>query len=214
MKHYADLSGQIFNRLTVLGKGANNKHGNVMWDCVCTCETLKTACRHDLTSGRVKSCGCLLKETAAERGRASFKHGLWDTIEYHSWRGMKARCTNPNEPSYNHYGGRGITVCESWLTSFEQFLSDMGNCPAGYSIDRIDNSGNYEPSNCRWTDNLTQGRNRRSNHMVTYNGDTLAMSAMAEKHGISRTTLRDRLQRGWTIHDAITKPVRQFKSHP
>ena len=94
---------------------------------------------------------------------SSLKHGMVDTPEYNSWRAMRKRCVNPNEENYKWYGGRGISVCSEWMTSFQNFYSDMGERPEGMTLDRIDPDGNYEPSNCRWSDYKTQTRNRRMN---------------------------------------------------
>lgn len=119
--------------------------------------------------GHTQSCGCIRKETAAalklSHGQAPKNH---KTKTYQRWRGIKQRCTNPKHISYKNYGGRGITVCERWL-SYENFFADMGVAPDGMYIDRINNDGNYEPSNCRWTDPVTSARNRRHKKKRTQN---------------------------------------------
>lgn len=89
------------------------------------------------------------------------KHGFAGTVEYRAWAAMKARCLNPNHPRYPLYGARGITICQRWIDSFENFIADMGPRPDGYELDKINNDGNYEPSNCRWTTKLESRRNRR-----------------------------------------------------
>lgn len=209
---YKNHAGQTYGRLTVVSEAPRNKHNNIMWHCICSCGNTAVVASSALSTGGTKSCGCFRKEITAQRNKDNFKHGLWDTHEYRSWRAMKVRCHNPSDKDFHNYGERGIYVCDEWRNSFIQFLSDMGNCPKNHSIDRIDNSKGYSPENCRWATAKQQARNTRKNRMLTYKGETLPLSAMTEKYGISRTTLRDRLNRGWDIHDAITKPIRKFKS--
>lgn len=114
--------------------------------------------------------------------------------------------------NYEDYGGRGITICKKWLT-FDNFLADMGERPNGKFIERRDNDGNYEPSNCYWATSSEQARNRRSNHLITYQGETLPLVTWAERQGISRLTLRSRLREKWSIERALTKPVRKRKKN-
>jgi hypothetical protein len=120
---------------------------------------------------------------------------------------MKLRCYDLDHKNHADYGGRGIVVCDRWRNSFENFLADMGLCPDGLMLDRIDNERNYEPGNCRWTDYKHQQRNRRSNTKLTFNGETLCIVEWAEKLGISQYTISMRLQRGWTTEKALTIPV-------
>lgn len=121
-------------------------------------------------------------------------HGMTSSKEYRSWCHLKARCMNPNDEKYPQYGGRGITVCEEWAASFEAFYKDMGECPAGFSIDRINNDGNYEPSNCRWADNKTQSYNSRRPKFVEVLSDKLS-SADAEKFlGLCQGSITQRVR--------------------
>lgn len=124
---------------------------------------------------------------------------------------MRNRCTSPLSPAWDNYGGRGITVCDRWLRSFEHFLEDMGRRPArGYEIDRIDNEGHYEPGNCRWTTQKENSRNRRSARLVEFRGRVMCLSAAAEEAGISYSVVQKRVDGPlqWTIDRALTTPVR------
>lgn len=130
-------------------------------------------------------------------------HGMSGTSTYRSWVSMVQRCTNPNNGRYSSYGGRGITVCDRWL-SFLNFDEDMGERPEGKSIDRYpDVNGNYEPSNCRWATPKEQGCNRRNNRLIEFGGKTATLSQWAEQIGIPRETLLSRLDRGWDLKRAL-----------
>lgn len=145
----SDLVGASFDGFMVVEKIAGGK--NSRWKCICDCGKEFSALRTCISSGKTKSCGC----------KSQKKHFMQDSPEYRSWTHMKWRCLNENSTQYKYYGGRGITVCESWRSSFQSFYADMGPRPEGTSLDRIDPDGNYEPSNCRWADAGTQSRNRR-----------------------------------------------------
>ncbi len=127
--------------------------------------------------------------------------------EANTWRSMKQRCQNPKAHEYENYGGRGITICERWSSSFDLFCEDMGPRPPGTSIERIDNNGNYEPGNCKWASRIEQRRNTRFNRLLTLNGRTQPMSAWVEETGIQWDTIYARLKRGWSIEKALTFPV-------
>lgn len=124
---------------------------------------------------------------------------------YEAWHSMKARCYNRGDNRYRLYGARGIRVCDTWRNSFEQFLADMGEAPAGLSLDRIDNDGDYSAANCRWATVREQGNNRRTNRVVTYNGLRYTVTQLAIEAGIKRVTLYARLNSGWPLERAITK---------
>ena len=127
-----------------------------------------------------------------------------NTSEYATWGNMKARCINERSKDYYLYGARGITVCDRWLNSFEDFILDMGMKPSEkHSIDRINVNGNYEPENCRWATVEEQANNRRNNHWILFNGQTKTITQWAKHLNISQASLYERLTK-WTLHDALT----------
>lgn len=140
-----------------------------------------------------------------KRGSWSITHGMSKTPMYKVWSAMKRRCFFSSDKGYKWYGARGIKVCERWM-EFKNFYKDMGLCPKGLQLDRINTNGDYDPSNCRWTDPTTQGNNRRDNHMLTYKGKTMTMAKWIRECGINKTTFIMRLRRGWSLERAMTKP--------
>ncbi len=134
-------------------------------------------------------------------------HGFIETAEYNSHRGMLERCYNPNHSHYKHYGARGIIVCDRWRHSFKNFYADMGDKPGpDYSLDRIDNDGPYSPENCRWATSRQQGTNKSNSRSLTYDGKTMPMSEWSREAGIHIMTLYHRLERGWSVEQALTTP--------
>lgn len=135
-------------------------------------------------------------------------HGMTGSKTFQAWQSMMNRCTNQYAEKYPDYGGRGIRVCERW-NLFENFLQDMGVAPEGLSLERKDNSKGYGPDNCKWATCSEQSRNRRSNHLITYKGQTLTLMGWSEKLGMKFNTLSSRLnQQGWSVEKAFTKPLR------
>jgi hypothetical protein len=189
-----DLHGRTFGRLTVEAKGPQGKDRRRRYWCRCVCGTTVLVSGKDLRKGHTRSCGCLKNELTGARRRT---HGKSGETTYNIWIAMRDRCTKPQNISYHRYGGRGITVCDRWMTSFEAFLEDMGERPGPtYTLDRIANDEGYTPSNTRWSTRTEQARNRRSTIMVTVDGITLPLAAYAEQIGISYALAQNRHKKG------------------
>lgn len=210
MNKTEDLIGKKFGRLTVIGR----EHGErkTLWVCQCSCGNIMKTTGHKLKSSHTRSCGCLAKENNI--GKRTTTHGMTNSRIYRLWRGIIARCECPGDvKNYIKYGGRGISVCKEWH-KFEPFYEwALEN---GYrddlSIERIDNDGDYEPSNCRWATSKEQANNRRNSVIVEYNGESKTLAQWAEEYGILYSTLHSRYKYfGWDFEKAIKTPVR--KSH-
>ena len=189
-----DLTNQRFGRLTALSKIGRRQHGRsrIYWECLCDCGEHCTIETNSLTSDRTRSCGCLQRELVKERclvhgGTVNGKH----SPEYESWQKAKSRCYKPSDPKFPLYGARGITMCARWQASFAAFLEDMGWRPSPkHSLDRYpDNNGNYEPGNCRWATAKKQSNNRRSNVIVTVDGEKYTLKQFAEMNAVNYKSL-------------------------
>ncbi len=163
----ADMTGERYGRLICVTPTKSTQSG-MYWECKCDCGKITEVLRGNLLKGTTQSCGCLWSESRIANGYKRIKHGRTSRINgkkinrngtYSTWEAMIGRCTNPNSDWYHRYGGRGIKVCERWL-KFENFLSDMGERPKGKTIDRIDNDGNYELCNCKWSTPKEQANNK------------------------------------------------------
>ena len=141
-----------------------------------------------------------------------YKHGMARTVEYKIWCGMKFRCYNPTAPKYKNYGGRGICICEEWKNSFTAFFAALGPRPPGTILDRIDNNGDYEPGNVRWTDMITSNNNRRNTREVLYRGQQMPVAEAMRAAGViyDRNRVYARLRAGWTIAKAVETPERAY----
>lgn len=201
---FENLTGQRFTRLIVLSY-AGLKKNRTYWECRCDCGNVKAIAATRLKSAKTKSCGCYREGFLRERVAT---HRRTKSPEHIAWCSMNQRCTNPNASAFKYYGGRGITVCERWLHSFENFLSDMGEKPSlKHSIERRDVNGEYNPENCYWATPVEQARNKRNNRLLTYNGETRCLTGWADIIGISVSGLHGRLVK-WTLAMALGSPPR------
>jgi hypothetical protein len=219
-----DIRSRVFGRLTVFAYegmriGSNGRRYHY-WLCRCSCSSDKLVSVKGelLRSGNTKSCGCQQKAHQKEFGKRNLKHGRSETKEFRAWAKMLARCYNTNDWHYPNWGGRGIRVCKRWKDSFTFFLEDMGEAPSPqHTLERIDNDGSYYPDNCRWAPHAEQARNTRRNCRLSFQGRTMILSDWARELGLPPYILSDRLRRGWSVEEAISRPhsgwggVRQTK---
>ncbi len=197
-KRFIDITGLKNGRLLVL-KISHQIGKKFYWECLCDCGKTAIVNGSNLRINKTQSCGCINKS----------QHGLSQSSTYRSWRAMIKRCYDENNNRYKLYGGNGITVCERWLTSLDNFIEDMGIRPKNHSLDRIDNIKFYEPLNCRWATNKIQSNNRSNNYLITAFGQTKTLTQWAEEVGIGWSTIRQRIQRNsWTAEEALSIPSR------
>lgn len=196
MNKFKDLTNQTFNKWKVLYRVENGKNGSAKWHCKCECGKEKDIFTFNLTTGESKSCGCSnYKNLDPHNG---YKHGMIGTKIYGTWTHLRSRCANSKDRNYKNYGGRGITVCKEW-DEFENFYkwSIENGFSDNLSIDRIDNNGNYEPSNCRWATAKVQQNNTRLNRKIVINGVTKNFLEWCRFIKISPSTMYYRLKHNW-----------------
>ena len=204
MPALVDISGATFGRLTAVERCANMGRF-VAWRCACKCGATVNVRSGSLQSGNTTSCGCTHREQVK---RQFTKHGASRTPEHCVWVLMRDRCNNRNNSKFAYYGGRGIVVCPRW-NDFATFLADMGSRPTPmHTLDRIDPNGNYSPENCRWATRKEQARNRGITKRYERNGETKSLGEWAELVGKPYMVVYKRLWRGWTLEDALTKPLK------
>ena len=212
--------GEHFERLTISSTNTRPCARNpkkIEWKCRCDCGTELFVLATHLHRGKVKSCGCLAREVKRRtKGSGIYKGTVSATPgryrAYQSWAKMKARCLDPRSKNFESYGARGISICERWLNSFDNFFDDLGERPALMSLGRIDNNGNYEPENCRWETWDQQANNRRNTLFV---GEK-PMAHFLKEQSVKVPVVRGRLATGWTVEEATSKPVhvKQDSSRP
>ena len=201
---YLYLTGKKFGKLLVI-KMLGYKNNRSLWECKCDCGKKIITQGTSLTTGNTKSCGCVRKEKIA---KSLTTHNKRHHPLYAIWASMKYRCLNKNNKSYSYYGGRGIKVCKRWL-KFENFYNDMSiGYKNGFTLDRINNNGNYYKENCRWVSFFTQARNRRSSKIYNYKNENKTLAEFAEKYGFKTMQLIHRLRRGWSLQKSLETPIK------
>ena len=198
-----DLTGQRFGALVAVSRALPaGKQGR--WLCKCDCGNESIVQIGNLRNGHTVSCGC--RRSTATR-ESKLRHGKYGTPVHKSWSAMLSRCLNPKCPKYPDYGGRGILVCDAWR-SFDAFFADMGERPAGTTLGRIDNDGNYEPSNCEWQAAAKQARNKRNTALFDFGGRQATLREHCELAGAHYPTIKSRIYLyGWSVDAALTTPV-------
>lgn len=213
---FKDLTGQRFGRLTVESRTDDHYYPSgrhdVQYICRCDCGSVVTVLGIHLRSEHTVSCGCYRVETSRD---TMTTHGMTGTRLHNIWKNMLERCTNVNHKNYDIYGGRGITVCEEWLNSFESFYewSMQSGYESNLTLDREDVNKGYCPSNCRWITQKEQCNNTRRNIEVELNGETHTLKQWTEILGLKYGTIVSRVARGWDPVDALTTPVRSITEH-
>lgn len=198
--------GSVFGKLTVIGppirKRTVTDRPDLWYPCLCECGTSKDIMGRLLRNRGNTSCGCKLRKGTS--GAITYTR---QAPEYHSWRSMKARCLNQNDPGFQRYGGRGIKIFPDWIDSYSTFLRDVGRRPSPeHSLDRFpDKNGNYEPGNVRWATMIEQNRNKRSNRVITFNGETKSLADWADSLGWPRGLLYQRIQKGFSVERALSQ---------
>lgn len=196
--------GQTFTNLTIRAVGKKEGTYRYLAICDCSCGKSPIVVRLDkVLAGLTQSCGCYHLSVVKTHGKHS--HPV-----YPAWRSMVQRCTKPNDSSYPRYGGRGITVCDSWL-NVDNFIADMApSYKKGLQLERIDNNRNYSPENCRWATQTEQQRNKRSNINITIDGETKVLSEWCKSYGIRYQLVWERIKvQGWPPHKALSTPPRK-----
>ena len=193
--------GTRFGRLVVV-KRVENDGEMARVECLCDCGNTTVVRTTSLRAGKTLSCGCYGRK---QRLEANTIHDKSNTRTYRIYHAILQRCYNENNTNYHNYGGRGIVVCERWLESFENFLADMGECPKGFSIERKDVNGNYEPGNCIWATLKEQASNKRNTRYLEVGGRRWAIAELARQMDINPKTLAQRIDRDLAIEDILSK---------
>jgi len=198
MRTKINMVGKTYGKLLILEEvKERDSYGYILYKCKCSCGKEKIIRGHNIRSGNSLSCSC-------SRIQPNLKHNMSYTAEHNAWRSMKKRCKNKNDPRYEDYGGRGIKVCDRWINSFENFFEDMGYKPSkSHSIERINNDGDYEPSNCIWADVKTQARNKRTSMKILYENKIIDIFLFSEIMNLSVSGAKKRIFRNYKLTDGI-----------
>jgi len=206
---FYDLTNQQFERLLVVEYAGQKMYGGRnrnIWKCQCSCGQITYVQTQHLTSKRIRSCGCLAKDELSARRKT---HGKSKTSIFSIYNNMIKRCLDIKDGGHPSYGGRGIKVCERWLESFENFYEDMGDRPSNeYSIDRVNNNGNYSKENCRWATKTEQNNNTRQNVLIEYNGEIKTASQWSKVTNIPVEKILYRYKKKWDL-DKVFDPRNQ-----
>lgn len=187
-----DIKGNKYGILTVL------EYSHIgWWICGCACGKTISRTGTKLRKGTITHCGC-------KGYKGNTKHSMSNTSTYSSWQNMKSRCLNPKVHNYSNYGGRGITICNSWL-NFDTFYKDMGDKPKGFSLDRKDSTKGYYKENCRWASDIEQARNRRSNRLITYKENVKSLAEWCEDYNLNYNSVKTKLNQGKDFSFIINK---------
>lgn len=212
MSRLVDMTGKRIGHITVLYRSPHTiyKSKRVAWVCRCDCGKEFLAEGTLLRRGYYSSCGCMRAQRLHD---IAFKHGMTNTRLFKIWSCMKQRCYYQKYIDYYAYGGRGIKVCDEWLHSFQAFAHWAST--SGYndslSIDRINVDGDYTPQNCRWATDIEQANNRHNNHYLLYHGEKHSLAEWSRIKNISYAALKSRIALGWSVEDALERPVRKLK---
>jgi hypothetical protein len=202
---FVDHTGKTFGFWTVKSFYGRDKSNHQLWLCVCKCGNEKPVIMGSLRKGASASCGC---NAINKRSSKLTKHGMAGTPTYKSWHQMHQRCSGKH--GHDYYLKSGITVCERW-NDFLLFYEDMGERPDGTTLDRIDGSRGYEPSNCRWATTEEQANNKKTNVKQTVFGEVLTPALASRKYGMHISCIRHRMRKGMTLEQAVSTPLRRQK---
>ena len=215
-----DLTNQKFGKLIVIKYFGKAKDGHSIWQCKCECGNIVNVSSNSLKNNNTKSCGCLSLKIKKSRNKEKcnfYKHGKTKTRLFNIWHSMKQRCLINTNRNYKLYGGRGIKICNEWLNKENGFINFYNwAINNGYkdnlTIDRINNNGDYKPNNCRWVSQKQQSNNRRTNHYITYNGETHTIAEWSDITKIKSSTISKRINKyKWSIEKSLTTEVKNTK---